>query len=117
MRIYRSLLTKGSEDKYGAQVHHSPEAPGLVGFICGNTPHAGCLTLDDSVRLHSCEKGTFCSVIVDSPDVVWIQPIIAHLPDGRDMVELGIGGGGEDLEREAELDLCSPEEIVAFLDM
>jgi DNA cross-link repair 1C protein len=117
MRMYRSLLAQGSTEKHGTlQLHHSPEAPALSGFMCGNSPHPGCLTLDDSVRLHSCEKGTYCSVVNNAP-VVWIQPIVAHLPDGRDMVELGIGGGADDLEREAELDLFSPMEISAFLEL
>jgi DNA cross-link repair 1C protein len=114
--MYGSLIAKGNDDKYGVLLHHSPEAPSLVGFMCGNSPHDGCLTSEESVRLHSCEKGTYCSVVQNSP-VVWIQPIVAHLPDGRDMVEVGIGGGGEDLEQEVELDVFSPAEASALLEL
>ncbi len=94
----------------------TPEAPGLVGFICGNTEHPGCLTSDESVRLHSCEKGNYCSTVKNSA-VVWIRPIIAHVPDGDNITEVGVGGGGEDLEREAELEYSTPEEVQAFLQL
>jgi len=50
------------------------EAPGcepseiaaLVGFQLGNDRHAGCVSsLDTGVRIHSCERGTQCSVFSD----------------------------------------------------
>ena len=37
------------------------------------------------------------------PTTVTIQPIIAHLSTG-DLAEIGVGGGGDDLKREAELE-------------
>lgn len=114
MRIYQSLVAKDTTNRYGAEIHMSPEAPGLVGFVCGNARHEGCLTMDESVRIHSCEKGNYCSTIQNSP-VVWIQPIVAHLPNGQDVAELGVGGGGDDLVREAELGSMSPEEVQHLL--
>jgi DNA cross-link repair 1C protein len=116
MRVYRSLLAKNSGDRYESQYHIAAEAPGLVGFLCGNTPHAGCLTLDENVRLHSCEKGNYCSKI-QKGSVVWIQPIITHLADGQDVAEIGVGGGGDDLEREAELDYLLPDDIQNLLEL
>lgn len=116
MQVYRSLVTKDVRNKYGAELHMASEAPGLVGFMCGNTQHEGCLTMDDSVRIHSCEKGNYCPNVQNSP-VVWIQPIVAHLPNGQDITEMGVGGGGDDLVREAELDSMSPEEIQHLLQM
>lgn len=116
MRVYRSLVSKDTNNKYGAQFHMTSEAPGLVGFMCGNTHHEGCLTLDETVRLHSCEKGNYCSTIQKTP-VVWIQPIITHLSNGQDITEIGVGGGGGDLERDAELDFFLPEDIDNLLEM
>ncbi|KAK4200835.1 beta-lactamase-like protein [Triangularia verruculosa] len=117
MSIYRSLVAKDSGNIFGAQFHLAPEAPALVGFMCGNTYHSGCLTLDEDVRLHSCEKGNYCPTIKNNlSSVVWIQPIITRLPNGQDIAELGVGGGGEDLEREVELDYLLPEDIGSLLE-
>lgn len=96
MRVFQSLVTKPKDNRWAAQTHLAKEAPALVGFTCGNSPHGGCLTLDENVRLHSCEKGMSCEVMEHSP-VVWIRPIVTHLKDGRDVMEVGLGGGGEDL--------------------
>lgn len=103
MGIYQSLLVKDPGNKHGFGVlHHlSPEAPALVGFMRGNSYHPGCLTLDENVRLHSCEKGNYCQTIWKGP-VVQIHPVLTHLNSGEDLPELGIGGGGDDLEREEE---------------
>lgn len=43
--------------------------------------------------------------------VVRIQPIIARMPTGAELIEAGIGGGGEDLERENELDALSADDL------
>lgn len=115
MRIYTSLVTQLSDNP--TQVHHlCPEAPALVGFKCGNTYHPGCLTRSEGVRLHSCEKGNYCATVQNSP-VVWIQPVVARLPDGEEVSEVGVGGGGDDLEREAELENLSLEEMDVLMDL
>lgn len=44
-----------------------------------------------------------------APNVVHIQPVIAHLPNGADLAEVGVGGGGDDLEKEAEIDLLTQD--------
>ncbi|KAK4127252.1 hypothetical protein N657DRAFT_653533 [Parathielavia appendiculata] len=114
MDMFRSLVAMNPDNKFAPSYHLTPEAPGLVGFMFGNTYHAGCLTLDESVRLHSCEKGNYCATVRNSR-VVWIRPIITRLPDGQDVAEIGVGGGGEDLEREAELDYLCADEVVSLL--
>ena len=121
MRIYTSLVAQLPENAQPAaqqqQVHHlCPEAPALVGFKCGNTYHPGCLTRDEGVRLHSCEKGNYCAVVRASP-VVWIRPVVAHLPGGEELYESGVGGGGDDLEREAELERLTLEETDVLMDL
>ncbi|KAK8045659.1 artemis protein [Apiospora rasikravindrae] len=95
-----------------SKVHLAKEAPYLVGFSCANNQHDGCLTLDEHVRIHSCEKGTACSVVQNQP-VVWVKPIFSRLPDGREIAEVGIGGGGGDLEREAELQYITADNLDA----
>ncbi|TQN67385.1 Protein artemis [Colletotrichum shisoi] len=114
MRIFSALTVKTSNDRFGSSVHLCPEAPALAGYVCGNTPHPGCLTRDEHVRLHSCERGNFCSVVRNA-SVVSIQPVVAHLGGGADVAEVGVGGGGDDLERDAELDPLSVEEMKAAL--
>lgn len=42
--------------------------------------------------------------VAQRPTTVSIQPIIAHLSTGEDLAEVGVGGGGDDLQREAELE-------------
>ena len=116
MRIYNSLKSRRTDGKFGSELHLSTEAPALVGFICGNTPQSGCLTSEENTRLHSCEKGSVCSV-VRHPGVVKIQPIIAHLLGGNDILEVGVGGGADDLEREAELDVAFQNDVKALLEM
>lgn len=118
--LYESLTFKEATCRFGAQVHLDPVAPGLVGFMCANAAHDGCLVMGDDndddvhseVRIHSCEKGTgYCSVVRDS-SVVWIRPVVCRLPDGRgELPEIGAGGGGEDLNKEAELEVFGKDEI------
>ncbi|KAI0133730.1 hypothetical protein BJ170DRAFT_715874 [Xylariales sp. AK1849] len=110
MGVYKSLVAKSTSDPFATQFHHSKEAPFLVGFNCGNSRHEGCLTLEENVRIHSCEKGTSCSVMENKP-IVWIRPIVAHLPGGQDIAEVGLGGGGDDLEQEAELRHLAAENL------
>ncbi|KAL7622441.1 hypothetical protein AAE478_007946 [Parahypoxylon ruwenzoriense] len=113
MGIYKSLATKSADNRFAAQTHLTKDAPYLVGFTCGNIQREGCLTLDEGVRIHSCEKGMGCSVVETKP-VVWIQPIVAHLRNNRDMIEVGIGGGGNDLAQKPNLDA---EDILALIEM
>ncbi|KAK2029795.1 artemis protein [Colletotrichum zoysiae] len=114
MRMFSSLTGKTSTDCFGSSVHLCPEAPALAGYVCGNTPHPGCLTRDEHVRLHSCERGAFCSVVRNA-SVVSILPVVAHLQNGTDVAEAGVGGGGDDLERDAELDPLSTQDIKAMV--
>lgn len=74
------------------------------------------MTLDQNVRIHSCEKGTACSVMRNKP-IVWIQPIVAHLPNGRDVTEIGLGGGGDDLEQEVDLGQLTLKNIQPLFQM
>ncbi|KAH7129977.1 artemis protein [Dactylonectria estremocensis] len=116
LRIYGSLKAHPSEARFSRDYHLTPESPALVGYMCGNAPHPGCLTSDETVRLHSCEKGNMCKVARD-PSTVMIQPIIAHLANGDDLAEAGVGGGGDDLQREAELDFLDQLDLSALLDL
>ncbi|KAK4149680.1 beta-lactamase-like protein [Chaetomidium leptoderma] len=116
MLMFRSLVATNPGNKFAPSAHLTPEAPGLVGFMCGNTYHSGCLTRDETVRLHSCEKGNYCSTVKNSA-VVWIRPIITRLPGGQDVKEAGVGGGGDDLKREAELDYLSADDVESLLEV
>ncbi|KAI8945601.1 artemis protein [Xylaria longipes] len=113
MRVFASLATKPKNDRWAAQTHLAKEAPALIGFTRGNSQQEGCLTRDENVRIHSCGKGMGCSVMESKP-VVWIRPIVTHLKDGRDVMEVGIGGGGEDL---TQATILTPENILDVLDM
>ncbi|AEO64169.1 uncharacterized protein THITE_48711 [Thermothielavioides terrestris NRRL 8126] len=115
MSMFRSLVVTNPENKFAPSSHLAPEAPGLVGFMCGNNYHAGALTTDENVRLHSCEKGNYCNTVKGS-QVVWIRPIITRLPNGQDVAEVGVGGGGDDLERDAELDYLSLEDVELLIE-
>lgn len=114
MQIYKSLVRKDSSGKFANQTYLSKEAPSLVGFTCGNNQQPGCLTLDPHVRIHSCEKGTPCVVMQHKP-VVWIRPIVAHLSNGHDLLEIGIGGGAGDLNKEVELQTLSAGDVAHMI--
>jgi len=75
----------------------------LTGYTCGNTPQEGCLTNDATARIHSCKKGVSCPGIDEK--VVWIRPIVTRLKNGTELVEAGIGGGGQDLIEQSQLEL------------
>ena len=85
-RIYNTMKLHSNDGNSLAYLHTTPEAPALTGFICGNSPRNGCLTLLENVRLHSCERGNMCTV-AQGPDVVHIQPIVAHVPGIGDIAE------------------------------
>ena len=98
MRLYKALV-EASECRNASQ-----EGPPLCGFKCGNRYQSGCLTDDQTVRLHSCERGTSCTKL-EASNIVWITPIIARATDGSDIPELGAGGGSGDLVQTHEIDL------------
>ncbi|KAM0447820.1 hypothetical protein ACHAO4_008564 [Trichoderma viride] len=114
LRIFNSLTASPDRSGYGS--HLTSTAAALSGFMCGNSYQPGCLTANKNVRLHSCESGNMCS-IARQASVVRIQPVIASFPDGNVMHEAGIGGGGEDLEREMELEVPSTSDLQNLLEM
>lgn len=68
-----------SDNKYlkesGLEVR---EAPALCGFRNGNRVQPGCLTSQDNVRIHSCERGMGCCV-VDNDEVCGVLgPVTAN---------------------------------------
>lgn len=114
MRIYKSLAVRPTEGRFDPQFHLTKEAPYLVGFMRGNHQEEGHLTLDENVRIHSCEKGTHCSAMQNKP-IVWLTPFVAHVPGGQDIEEVGIGGGMDDLEQEAEIEYLTRADIEALV--
>jgi hypothetical protein len=112
--IFSSLTASPDQSSFGS--HLTPTAAALSGFMCGNSFQPGCLTANKDVRLHSCESGNMCSIARQS-SVVRIQPVVASFPDGNVMHEAGIGGGGEDLEREMELEVPSTSDLHNLLEM
>ncbi|QPC78671.1 hypothetical protein HYE68_009423 [Fusarium pseudograminearum] len=116
LRIYGSLKSRNPRSQFDADVHLAPESPALTGHMCGNTPHPGCLTSDVNVRLHSCERGNICEV-ASKDTTVSIQPIIAHLSEGKDLAEVGVGGGGDDFKQEAELEFVDQANLAALFDV
>ncbi|CRG90326.1 Protein artemis [Talaromyces islandicus] len=95
---------------YKSLAARSQNVPGLdaASFLCGyklgNEFIPGCLTLDENVRIHSCEPGVFCSSI-KSGKSVFITPVVTRDMVGADVPEIGAGGGKGDLYRSHELEL------------
>jgi DNA cross-link repair 1C protein len=113
MRLYQSLRGefKGTDRFSGPFL--AQEGPTLTGYMVGNTEQPGILTLDEKVNLHSCEKGIKCGHL--NRRTVWIRPIVARMPSGQEIAEMGVGGGGGDLTRRPELELDSDVIIQKFL--
>ena len=86
----------------------------LCGFQCGNKYQPGCLTLNQAVRLHSCERGLECEHIKSSP-AVFVTPIITRATNGEVLPELGAGGGRGDLEQSHEIDLQDPTAAIELM--
>jgi len=105
---YGMYAALSREREPGISRLESREAPFLCGFKCGNLLQPGCITPDPNVRLHSCEKGSICSVLVKggktADDVVEIIPIISRY-NGIDIGEAGAGGGKGDLDQTHELNI------------
>lgn len=91
MRLYKSLCGESSTKYESSGSFLAKEGPILTGYKCGNGQQLGCLTSDETVKLHSCEKGIKCSGIDDR--TVWIRPIITRTSSGMEINEMGIGGG------------------------
>ncbi|KAF4203717.1 hypothetical protein CNMCM8927_008394 [Aspergillus lentulus] len=107
------LNTKVHVDRYQIGLYRSlisnsrraiSEAPALCGFELGNRFVPGCLSEDESSRVHSCEPGVHCSA-VRSKRTVYLVPIVGRLDDGTRVPEIGAGGGGGDLYQTHELEL------------
>lgn len=82
----------------------TPEAPALCGYDLGNKFIAGCLSGDQSGRVHSCEPGVSCPVARGS-NTVYITPIVNRTSDRGEIPEVGAGGGLGDLYQVHELEL------------
>ncbi|KAK4939573.1 hypothetical protein LTR10_020179 [Elasticomyces elasticus] len=96
------LRILGPDKKHGATGY--VEEAALTGFQVGHSQMPGCLTKDNSCRIHSCEPGLQChQQLSKQRNVVWITPIITRLKDGTEVLEIGAGGGGGDLYQETNL--------------
>ncbi|KAG5924693.1 hypothetical protein E4U61_007368 [Claviceps capensis] len=113
-KIFQSLNSRSTDTPFSADCHLTIGAAALNGHMCGNSQHPGCLTLDQDVRIHSCEKANMCSV-AKQPKVVSIRPVVFRQPNGHSIMEAGVGGGGKDFAREAELDWIANNDIDEFL--
>ncbi|KAL9000220.1 MAG: hypothetical protein Q9169_001122 [Polycauliona sp. 2 TL-2023] len=109
-RLYKSL------SQVGGSATESLEGAALCGFQFGNRTQDGCLTQDDSVRLHSCERGTKCSSLEKTKNIVWITPLINRSDQG-DIPELGAGGGGGDLTQTHELEMGDPQVFLKLVEL
>jgi hypothetical protein len=94
------------------------EAPALCGFRNGNHIHPGCLTSQESVRIHSCERGMGCQVMDHDKKAksVHIIPIITRA-NGVDIAELGAGGGKGDLDQKEALEMSGVVEIGKLMEL
>jgi DNA cross-link repair 1C protein len=116
MRLYKSLLPDFDKGESGpGTLFVAREVPALVGYKCGNTQQGGCLTLEQNVRLHSCDKSSNCAGIDDK--IVWIRPIIYRSRSGQEINEIGIGGGAGDLTQRPEIELDSGATIQALIEL
>ena len=130
-RIYGSLSTLDksqlhevgldipSDNKSLRALHQEiREAPALCGFINGNHIQSGCLTSQEAVRIHSCERGMGCRVMDSAKNtaVVHIIPIITR-SKGIEILELGAGGGKGDLDQKEELETGHPADMVRLLEL
>ncbi|KAJ6000525.1 DNA repair metallo-beta-lactamase [Penicillium waksmanii] len=89
------------------------EAPALCGYELGNKFIAGCLSGDQSGRVHSCEPGVSCPVARGSK-TVYITPIVNRTSDGGEIPEVGAGGGLGDLYQVHELELPDKTALAAL---
>ncbi|KAL4907307.1 hypothetical protein BDW74DRAFT_176085 [Aspergillus multicolor] len=110
MALAAALKSKIHADRYQIGLYKSLslsgtfEAPSLCGFWFGNRQAPGCLSEDQSSRIHSCEPGVHCPAAT-SKKTVYITPIVSRTDKGADLPELGAGGGLGDLYQIHELEL------------
>lgn len=106
LSLYESLCPKPSKSDTTTNSNYlAAEAPALIGHQYGNNYQKGCLTLDPTVLIHSCEKGMRCPALTKK--TVFIQPILARGTNGVEMLEMGAGGGQRDLSQTLELEIDS----------
>ncbi|CAI7637005.1 unnamed protein product [Penicillium crustosum] len=113
-----ALNTKIHVDRYQMGLYRSlvqipgnrgvSEAPVLCGFELGNRAVTGCLSNNESSRIHSCEPGVSCPA-ARGANVVYIVPIVNRTTGGAEIPEVGAGGGIGDLYQTHELEL--PDEF------
>ncbi|OQE02551.1 hypothetical protein PENSOL_c002G08250 [Penicillium solitum] len=109
-----ALNTKIHVDRYQMGLYRSliqipgnrgvSEAPVLCGFELGNRAVTGCLSNNESSRIHSCEPGVSCSA-ARGTNTVYIVPIVNRTAGGAEIPEVGAGGGIGDLYQTHELEL------------
>ncbi|KAJ5183387.1 hypothetical protein N7492_001003, partial [Penicillium capsulatum] len=104
MGLYRSLANTSISQGIS-------EAPALCGFGLGNRVVAGCLSNDESSRIHSCEPGLLCPA-AHGPNTVYVTPIVNRTNDGAEIPEVGAGGGLGDLYQVHELELPDESSLV-----
>ncbi|KAG8533820.1 uncharacterized protein KY384_001561 [Bacidia gigantensis] len=101
--LYQSLAFKNANAKSSSKLcpdsshnlNPCHESPALSGFSVGHHSQEGCLTKNASVRLHSCELGTKCGAL-ESPNTVFIRPIVSRDVKGHILIEPGAMSGGRD---------------------
>lgn len=118
MALSAALNTKIHVDRYQMGLYRSlvripgnrgvSEAPVLCGFELGNRAVTGCLSSNESSRIHSCEPGVSCPA-AHGANVVYIVPIVNRTTGGAEIPEVGAGGGIGDLYQTHELEL--PDEF------
>ncbi|KAI9751033.1 MAG: hypothetical protein M4579_006208 [Chaenotheca gracillima] len=105
MGLYGSLSRTGGS---------CPEVSSLCGFRLGNHFHDGILTTNQETQMHSCERGTACTVF-SNRNVVNIIPVIGRLEDGALLPEIGAGGG--DLSQVHELELSDADAVIKLTEL
>ena len=114
-------------DRYRWELYSSlstiREGPGcretsqLCGYDFGNHFHPGCLTPDHGATIHSCERGGGCPFIDGEKQCVRITPIVTRLADGREVHEMGIGGGRGDMDQVKELEMADAAAVQNLINL
>jgi len=98
-RLYKSIAAQG-----GALF--PKEYAYLCGYDLGNHKKIGCLTMNDEVRIHSCEQGAGCMYMEEEGEneAVVIIPVVTRM-NGIELMEKGAGGGKGDMDSAQEVEL------------